>query len=537
MRSCDREPGHQLALRRADPPLPLHRRGHHQRDRRRPPDQLLLRPHRPAPEEGRQAASFDTEWTQDRIEENKLINQIRAPRRPVAAGRLSSASRPPRAACWPTGPTPTARRSSSSARSRPWRPPSTSPRSRSKYGDAWIENALREANDTSNPGLPRIAFKMATGSGKTVVMAMLIAWHTLNKLANPQDARFSDTFLIVTPGITIRDRLRVLLPNDPQNYYRQRDIVPAQQLEQLGQAKILITNFHAFQLREKVAAGKLTKSILAEGETERLHRDARPDGAPRLPRAGQQEEHHRHQRRGPPLLPPQARRRGREAHRRRPHRGQAARRRGPRLDLRPRGGQGQDRRQGHLRPLGHAVLPARLRLPRRHALPLGRLRLLADRRHRGRHRQGAARAGGRRLDDRRAAHLPRPVAAHPRGPAQEGPQDRRRRRRAQAARRAAGRAAQPLRQLREVLPPVGAERRGPRPRASRRRSSSSSATTPTSPSWSSTTSPAGRSRSASRPSSRPGNCPSSATTTATAAGCTAPTRSWSTASSSNPARR
>ena len=105
---------------------------------------------------------------------------------------------------------------------------------------------------------------MATGSGKTVVMAMLIAWHTLNKRANPQDARFSDTFLIVTPGITIRDRLRVLLPNDPWNYYRERDIVPAQLLDQLGQAKILITNFHAFQLRENVAAGKITKSILAD---------------------------------------------------------------------------------------------------------------------------------------------------------------------------------------------------------------------------------------------------------------------------------
>jgi type III restriction enzyme len=97
-------------------------------------------------------------------------------------------------------------------------------------------------------------------------MAMLIAWHTLNKHANPQDARFSDTFLIVTPGITIRDRLRVLLPNDPENYYRQRDIVPAQLQDQLGQAKILITNFHAFQLREKVAAGKITKSILADGQ-------------------------------------------------------------------------------------------------------------------------------------------------------------------------------------------------------------------------------------------------------------------------------
>ena len=104
-------------------------------------------------------------------------------------------------------------------------------------------------------------------TNEVVVMAMLITWHTMNKLANPQDARFSDTFLIVTPGITIRDRLRVLLPNDPQNYYRQRDIVPNQSMEQLGQARILITNFHALQLREKVAAGKITKAILAEGET------------------------------------------------------------------------------------------------------------------------------------------------------------------------------------------------------------------------------------------------------------------------------
>ena len=82
----------------------------------------------------------------------------------------------------------------------------------------WIEARLREENEDKNAGLYRIAFKMATGSGKTVVMAMLIAWQTLNKLANPQDRRFSDTFLVVAPGITIRDRLRVLLPNDPGNY-------------------------------------------------------------------------------------------------------------------------------------------------------------------------------------------------------------------------------------------------------------------------------------------------------------------------------
>jgi len=215
---------------------------------------------------GSKQLQFDTEWTQDRIEENKLVNDIR---RRIALWRKGGY----------VGVTPTTARLIAY-----WTDTNREKKFffcqnealetaiyitevAKKYGDTWIENAIREANDTSNPGLPRTAFKMATGSGKTVVMAMLIAWHTLNKRANPQDARFTDTFLIVTPGITIRDRLRVLLPNDPENYYRQRDIIPAHDMEKLGQAKIVITNFHAFQLREKVAAGKLTKSILADGET------------------------------------------------------------------------------------------------------------------------------------------------------------------------------------------------------------------------------------------------------------------------------
>lgn len=88
-----------------------------------------------------------------------------------------------------------------------------------RRGDAWIANQLREANETKNPGLSRVAFKMATWSGKTVVMAMIIAWHALNKLANAQDARFGDTFLVVTPGITIRERLRVIIPNAEGNCY------------------------------------------------------------------------------------------------------------------------------------------------------------------------------------------------------------------------------------------------------------------------------------------------------------------------------
>ena len=96
---------------------------------------------------------------------------------------------------------------------------------------------------------------------------MLIVWQSLNKLANPQDARFSDAFLICTPGITIRDRLRVLLPSDPNNYYRLHDLVPPDLFPELGKARLVITNFHAFLLHERLSAGKLTKVILQQGET------------------------------------------------------------------------------------------------------------------------------------------------------------------------------------------------------------------------------------------------------------------------------
>ncbi len=146
-----------------------------------------------------------------------------------------------------------------------------------KLGDTNARNQIAAQNATHNDGLPRTAFKMATGSGKTVVMAMLIAWHTLNKQANQQDRRFSDRFLIITPGITIRDRLRVLLPNDPQNFYRAMDIVTPEQLDRLQAATILITNYHAFIRREKIEAASLTKKVLAGGEDDGRFRETAPE--------------------------------------------------------------------------------------------------------------------------------------------------------------------------------------------------------------------------------------------------------------------
>ena len=85
---------------------------------------------------------------------------------------------------------------------------------------------LEEAN-AEHGDLPRLALKLATGAGKTMVMAMLIAWQTINAVRRPNSPYFSRAFLIVAPGLTIRDRLRVLQPNDPDNYYRRRGLVPS----------------------------------------------------------------------------------------------------------------------------------------------------------------------------------------------------------------------------------------------------------------------------------------------------------------------
>jgi len=90
----------------------------------------------------------------------------------------------------------------------------------------------------------RLCSKMATGTGKTVVMAMLIAWHMLNKVANPQDARFSKYVLVIAPGLTVKSRLSVLLPSDADNYYKAFRIIPPALLDKLRQGKVVIHNWH-----------------------------------------------------------------------------------------------------------------------------------------------------------------------------------------------------------------------------------------------------------------------------------------------------
>ncbi|MCC6444127.1 MAG: DEAD/DEAH box helicase family protein [Armatimonadetes bacterium] len=219
----------------------------------------------PQPRKKGRQLSLETEWTSERLQENAFINQVR--------GRVD---------LWRRRGYPDITRTTRRLLDY-WQRPDRERRlffcqiealetiiylteAAHRQNDDWIANALQEANREANPLLSRIALKMATGSGKTVVMAMLIAWHTLNKQAHRQDARFSDAFLLVTPGITIRDRLRVLLPGDPQNFYRLMDLVPPDDSELMGRAKIVITNFHAFLRRERTPAGQLTRQVLARGQ-------------------------------------------------------------------------------------------------------------------------------------------------------------------------------------------------------------------------------------------------------------------------------
>jgi type III restriction enzyme len=219
----------------------------------------------PPKKKGKQIALF-TQWTKDRVEENKFINRVREAVAKWRKGKYVDITKTTGRLLdyWQD---PNRERKLFFCQIEALETAIYIAEVARKY-DPWIESDLRLANEGANPLLFRMAFKMATGSGKTVVMAMLIAWQVLNKLAAPKDARFSDAFLIVTPGITIRDRLRVLLPNDPDNYYRKMDLVPPDLFPELGKAKILVTNFHAFKPREQVSTGKITKTILASSFTE-----------------------------------------------------------------------------------------------------------------------------------------------------------------------------------------------------------------------------------------------------------------------------
>lgn len=126
---------------------------------------------------------------------------------------------------------------------------------------------LTEAADIDKLGLDiptdggafrRLCAKMATGSGKTIVMAMVAAWQILNKVAHARDSRFSKHVLVIAPGLTVKNRLSVLDPANEENYYEAFRIVPSSMLDKLRQGKVVIRNWHAlsWETDDKIAKKK-----------------------------------------------------------------------------------------------------------------------------------------------------------------------------------------------------------------------------------------------------------------------------------------
>ncbi len=151
----------------------------------------------------------------------------------------------------------------------------------------FILNQLRTSQVVSaeNPAfnLPRIAFKMATGSGKTVVMAMQILYHFFNRQEYRNDTRFADAFLLVAPGVTIKNRLGVLFVNldrrsEVKDYYHARSLIPRGWESKLGNlnARIVITNYHAFELRtlQGNKRSPFDGKVNADGEKQQATEDA-----------------------------------------------------------------------------------------------------------------------------------------------------------------------------------------------------------------------------------------------------------------------
>ena len=101
----------------------------------------------------------------------------------------------------------------------------------------------------------RLCAKMATGSGKTIVMALVMAWHILNKVTYPQDTRFSKNVLVIAPGLTVKSRLAVLKPSNPENYYEAFRVIPSSLFDKLRQGRVIVRNWHAlnWETNERIA--------------------------------------------------------------------------------------------------------------------------------------------------------------------------------------------------------------------------------------------------------------------------------------------
>lgn len=134
-----------------------------------------------------------------------------------------------------------------------------------------LDEPSDEAKAQGIKAFRRQACKMATGTGKTTVMAMLVAWSILNKLANRGDKRFSDAVLVVCPNVTIRSRLAELDPGrDEASLYRTRDLVPERLMPDLKQGRVLVVNWHAFEKQSTQGGARVVRTGVPERRRETI---------------------------------------------------------------------------------------------------------------------------------------------------------------------------------------------------------------------------------------------------------------------------
>lgn len=135
-----------------------------------------------------------------------------------------------------------------------------------KFTDAKLEELKDHPGINGMKALTRLGLKMATGSGKTVVMAMLAAWSMCNRGQTPSDTRFPSAVLAVCPNLTIKERLQVLRPENIHNYYEAFDLVPARLRPLLAKGKVMVTNWHLFAPASEHSEGGRTYTIVNKGE-------------------------------------------------------------------------------------------------------------------------------------------------------------------------------------------------------------------------------------------------------------------------------
>lgn len=135
----------------------------------------------------------------------------------------------------------------------------------SRVTDADLQNLKDLPSDPGLSPLTRLGLKMATGSGKTVVMAMMIAWAFCNRGRVSSDERFPSSVLVVCPNLTIKERLQVLRLENENNYYAEFDLVPSRLRPLMQKGKVMVTNWHLFAPESEHAEGGKSYAVVNKG--------------------------------------------------------------------------------------------------------------------------------------------------------------------------------------------------------------------------------------------------------------------------------